>query len=143
MTDDRKGRDAPEEKNLGRSPEDKSKGSETTIARVNRENRERAEKAERDGKEAEPDTPYGPDGVYHTMEKELLMSAASKDAPENQEPIKPSVIHYEELRVMGDGTPPIDPTPPDPEAPIDARKGDDDRAKATQYPAQSDRRGRR
>jgi hypothetical protein len=116
------------------------------MARVNRENRERAEKAERDGKEAEPESPLGPDGVYHVMDKEMLMSAATKDADENQEPLAPSVVHAEELRVKqqyGDFTAPIDPTPPDPEAPIDARKGDDDRAKATQYPTQSDRRGRR
>jgi len=150
MTDDRKGRDAPEEKNLGRSPEDKIIGrnlrpgqvsegrpGETVMARVNRENRERAE-----GKEAEPEGPVGPDGVFHVMQAELLMSAMSKDAPENQAPILPSVIHYEELRVKGDGIPPIDPTPPDPEAPIDSRQTEAvQRPKATQYPTEPDRRG--
>lgn len=152
MTEDRKGRDAPDEKSLGRSPDDKSlgrspgdKAAETTAARVNRENRERAEGRELE--EGEEPTEFGPDGCYHVMQEEMLANAEAGNEPFTVDEVqKPSVVHAEELRVKaqyGDGVAPIDPTPPDPEAPIDARSlGEPDRnPKPTQLPA--DKRGRR
>jgi len=64
------------------------------------------------------------DGVVHLMESELIAGALSKDADEPQQR-QNIVIHKMEVEMNSDGVAPIDPTPPDPEAPIDSRKGDE------------------
>jgi len=79
----------------------------------------------REGREVTepPEFEPGPDGCIHLLEKEMQREALTRDAPAEQ-PKQGVVIHVMELQMKGDGVAPIDPTPPDPEAPIDsARKG--------------------
>ena len=89
MTNDRKGRDIPEEKNLGASPENK----------VRRSGRE--------GEEPDPNAAleegeYGADGCYHVMEQEMIAAGMTREAPEDQGVDKPAVVHLEELRMKGE-----------------------------------------
>jgi len=133
-------KEAPENKAAERD----ANQAESIAARINRENRER-EAAKAEGKEAEPEGPTGPDGVFHVMQAEMLMAAKTKDAPENQEPLKPPVVHVMEVQMKGealsdyideqpgiDNTLPEEPLPGKPvEPPLggSSRTGDDRRGR--------------